>query len=169
MSFAAAAVLALTLPPGFVLQPQIAKRAALAAGKAVTVSCATNRAAWQSAAVENARGGKDAIAYVDAVGGTAVSLSPLVCRHLVNELAGRKVNWLDFGAAVHVLAHESEHLAGIEDEGVADCRALAAVPKLARAFGVKKAATLKKVLQGARESHAAAVASSDEYRGPCDG
>lgn len=163
-------VVALNSPqPGLIARPSLASRAAAIAGKPVDAYCAQTDDVWRTLTADrDARAGGDVLAYVDSVGGTTIFLSPTVCAPLLAKLNGRVVKLDLFGAALEALAHEAEHINGSIDEGATECAALAALPGLARSsFGIRKAVTLRTVMQGAWSRHRAAEAASPAYAGPC--
>ena len=155
------------VPAEFVSRPALAARAVFVTAKPVTVLCATNAAVWQTALAQTHEVA-DVLAFSDAIGGSTISLAPQVCAPLLAKVNGHAVNLHTFGAAVEVLAHESEHIAGSVDEGATECAALAILPRFLRAdFGIKNAHTLSLVMVGAWDEHRGAEAFSAAYRGLC--
>lgn len=75
-------------------------------------------------------------AYPD---GDSVELAPYVCRSLERLLADPSHPTAVDADAVRVLAHESQHTAGVDDEAVAECYALQLVAETARRLGVAPA------------------------------
>lgn len=72
-------------------------------------------------------------------GDTAV-LKYDACRALLDWLGSAKDHpSIDQVVAVHVLAHESEHLAGVTSESLAECRSLQATERTARLLGATPA------------------------------
>ena len=165
----AALLAALTIPTGFVSHPALARHAAQLAGKPVTVLCASTDEAWQAEEQTRANGGTDVLARTDAVSGSVIYLSPQMCGPLLWGKPKKAHDLLRLqGAAIEVLAHESAHLAGVENEGEAECRALATVPRLARLLKIKDKTRLRWIINGANARHRAAIAYSPAYRGNCD-
>lgn len=62
-------------------------------------------------------------------------IRPDVCTAILKFIRAPDVARLDSAVALKVLAHESFHLRGIKVEAVAECYAMQAVPRVARALG----------------------------------
>jgi hypothetical protein len=62
-------------------------------------------------------------------------IRPDVCTAMLRFIRAPDVTRLDSAVALKVLAHESFHLRGIKVEAVAECYAMQAVPRVARALG----------------------------------
>lgn len=71
-----------------------------------------------------------------------VNLSPMVCRELGHILYGgidfAEDDWDDLSWAVNMLSHESMHVRGLDDESVAECYGVQAIPRAARLLGLSK-------------------------------
>lgn len=139
------------VPAGFTANAALSTAASYVAGKSVVSYCAATQDAFDAA--DWGTGGDGTVGYAY-LGGTQEFLSPSVCLYLTKWQAKKKVarRYLAFGLLT--LAHESEHLAGVSDESIADCKALAAMPKLiAKFFPLRKVYTLHDVMGDAWGLH----------------
>lgn len=122
-------------PQGFVANPMISTAGSFVAGKSVTDWCGTNVVAFEAAA--QSATGADLGGWIDGwaqPNGDAAYLHPDVCSTLTRWNAGRRVDPDKLAEALLTVAHESEHLAGVTDESVADCKALASLPAMINRF-----------------------------------
>lgn len=147
----------------FTAAPQLAQRMQPIAGKEIAVYCASSSEVWRVylAAMHAV---PDAAALTPAVGGTETFLSERTCDTLERRVAGRSMSLRRLGVDLFTLAHEVEHLRGVADEHAADCAALQDMPGVARAFGIRDATKIARLLRFLRLYHAL---SPPPYGGPC--
>lgn len=131
-------------PDGFRLSAPLTARSVKVGGNpAVTVNCALSSRAWADTA-----GSTDA---ANAAGRTnmttrEIELPPSRCAPLERWLKGKTVDMELFAYALFTLAHEVAHAAvGERDELAAECYATRRFNATARAFGVKRNATLRRL------------------------
>lgn len=163
---------ALTLVPaanGYIRLPALEQIASQTAGRSVEVRCPGDTE-WAGDPLSGRAAG-----YVMWTNGVPqyMVLSPKVCFSLIlltvdpADTQGTKLNpWLtrrDQGEAMLVFAHEAMHMAGVYDEGMAECRALRHLSPLAHAFGVPEREVPVFVGYG-YDAHALA---SPQYRTAC--
>ena len=131
------------------------------AGRTVSVSCETGRAAWEEE-VEAAALTSGVVAYYDP-NADLVRFGPTVCNPISSP---RKGVTLARVAALFVVAHEAAHVSGIDDEGVANCWGLYWAQGLARlVYGVEFfTPRSRQVLAWARQIQRD---SPPEYRAAC--
>jgi hypothetical protein len=151
----------LAQPAGFVARPDIANRIVPLVGKPAAVYCAGDQHSWNVLQEGIAR--SDGLGAVDRIGGVAAYFHSQVCATLTAQLRGRAVSAADLGSALLTLAHQAEHLHETLDEHAAECAALAAVPALARGFGVKP----KAVAAVTNAARTARLAKGPPFSGPC--
>ena len=108
---------------------RLAQLVAAVAGRPVSVSCETNKAAWEHE-VAGAELAAQAVAYYDPELDD-VRFGPLICRDIVRSRGRVGPATL---RALFIAAHEGAHARGIEDEGVANCWGLYWAQDLARRF-----------------------------------
>lgn len=139
------------VPPGFMPNTSLSRAASYVAGKQVVSYCAGTQDEFDAA--DWGSGGDGTVGYAY-LGGTQEFLSPSVCLYLTKWQAKKREprRYLAFGLLT--LAHESEHLAGVSDESIADCKGLAAIPKLvAKFFPLRKVYTLHDLMGDAWGLH----------------
>jgi hypothetical protein len=139
------------VPAGFTANARLSAAASYVAGKPVVSYCARTQDEFDAA--DWGLGGDGTVGYAY-VGGTQEFLSPSVCLYLTKWQAKEKVARRYLAFALLTLAHEAEHLAGVADESIADCKALFAMPKLiARYFPLRKVYTLHDLMGDAWGLH----------------
>ena len=90
-----------------------------------------------------------------------INLSPNVCEPLLLAMRGQGDDW-NVAYGVLTLAHEIEHVRGVEDEAEANCRALATARLVARLLGMRpgRATNVRNAARFQWHSH------PDAYRKP---
>lgn len=142
------------------LEAELERVASRLAGRQVSVNCETVGAAWLQAHPE--RG------YVrfgaDGVPEAATTITYDTCRDLSDWVGSDHADASqDQVIAVHVLTHESMHMAGIADEGRAECAALQRDHLTATLFGAPDEAARDLARRYLREVYPRLPA---EYRAP---
>jgi hypothetical protein len=141
--FTASAVAA-TPSPGFRPNVRLSKPATWIAGHKVTAYCAPTQAAVNALVSPTATEVQGA---TPVIGGNIINLSPLTCAFLDAWLNGKKPSSYAVGAAMQVLAHESELAKGVNDETSATCAGLKVMPRMVtKFFPLKKRETLHNLM-----------------------
>lgn len=157
------AALVVTVVSGFAPNDALALRMQPLAGKPITVYCPATQADWSN--YVTSRGGPvGALGHTPVVGGSETYLSYSVCQALVKRESGKSMTLAALAQPILLLTHETEHMRGIEGEHDADCAALAVLPQTARAFGIRNAKKIKRLVALARAIHAGQTLP---YGGPC--
>lgn len=146
------------VPVGFTPNAKLSAAESFVAGKAVVGYCATTQDVFGTA--DLAATGEDLGGAYSYVGGTQSFFAPWVCSALTKWQTSKSKKRASqealkyLGASLLALAHESELLAGVSDESVADCKGLAKLPQtIARFYPLKKRATLHDVMGWAWSAH----------------
>lgn len=140
-------------PVGFRESARLQPIAAGLAERPVFVRCATSESAWAAMlAPWDLPAGVDALTFPDNAGSY---LAPRTCRELEGWLRGKSAPTPQrLGVVVLSLVHETMHLRGVDPEAEAECAALRAMPAvLRRWFGIKRAVTLRAVMNAAWANH----------------
>lgn len=141
-------------PAGFTANVKLSAAASWVAGKPVTDYCASSAALFLSASAKATGVDNPYASGYSTVGATNSFLHPTICETLAKWTDGKKVDLDLLGAALLTVGHEAELLSGVSDESIADCKALAAMPKMiAKFFPLKKRATLHVVMRDAWDVH----------------
>lgn len=165
------AALALSSPAladdGFRTSTRLSPIASGVTGRPVTVWCARTPVIWRDAVqalYPTLLGSTRGLAGVPDA--DSMQLAPWVCQTLEGWLRGKNApSPENLGREILTLVHESIHLRGVVDEGLADCAALPLVPGVARtSFKIRSAKVLRAVVQAAWADHNGKGAA---YRGPC--
>jgi hypothetical protein len=128
------------------------------AGKPVTIRC--DAARDYVGAVQHADG-------VAVVGGDLAILTPEVCDDLYRLAFHGETTGSRTGRALAVLAHESWHLRGVEDEGMTECYALQSGVGLGERFGLSEGAA-RQLMRTQLIENQLRGADTLEYRIPPD-
>jgi hypothetical protein len=158
---ALATAVALGPPAGFVARTDLAKRMAPLVGKPVAVECGTDQHSWN--VLHEGVDRPDGLGSVDRLGGDTAYLHAEVCAAPTAQLRGKPVSTAALAGALLTFAHQAQHLHETLDEHAAECAALAAVPALARAFGVKPR-SIPAVTSAARSAR---LAKPAPFNGSC--
>jgi hypothetical protein len=131
-------------PEGFRLSVPLTLRAVkVGANPVVTVHCARTTAIWRSTA--SSEEAAEAAGRTNSVT-REIMLPPASCLPLEKWLRGKTVDRYVLADAMFTFAHELGHAApGLRDELAADCYATRKFNAVARAFGVKRQATLTRL------------------------
>jgi hypothetical protein len=110
--------------------PRLDAAASSVAGRAITVRCETEQAAWDAESFSDVAPGFITSGYYS--GGSAVNIGPWACLRLHSALEKHgSVLLHELAQAIHTLTHESIHARGVEDEGETDCISLGLVDEVA--------------------------------------
>ena len=151
-------------PEGFRESVRLEPISSAVSGKPTFVLCARTDSAWQAKLSPwPYLRAADAITFHDEDGSY---FARLTCQRLEGWLRGKNAPTpAELGRAVLSLVHEANHVRGVIDESDADCAALRQMPAvLKRWFGIKRAKTLRAVMNAAWADHRAAPAV---YRTSC--
>lgn len=154
------------VPEGFRESARLSPIISRVAGVQATVYCASSPATWRDHIAEvypAALPRWSSIVALTVRGEDFTRFATWECQALEGWLRGKPVTAAVLGRAILTLTHEAQHLAGITDEGAAECAGLRLVRSTAlRSFRVKK--QLAAVVAAARREHALKPAS---YRSVC--
>jgi hypothetical protein len=137
---------------------RFSEEASRVAGKPVTIRC--DEAGDYVGAVQHADG-------VAQVGGDLAYLTPDRCLDLYRLAFKGEVRATQTAHAVAVLAHETWHLRGIADEGVAECYALQSGVEIGRRLGLAES-TARRMMRQERVENALRGQTNPAYRIPPD-
>ena len=153
VALAVPATPAVAAPEGFRLSGPLTVRAVSVGGNAaVTVHCARTQAVWREETADRTDGSSYVAGMTD-VATREIMLPVGRCATLERWLRGRAVDMEWFADALFTFAHELAHATtgvphdgtGGRDDLAADCYATRKYDVVARAFGVKRASTLRRL------------------------
>jgi hypothetical protein len=133
---------------------RFSEEASRIAGKPVDIRC--DEARDYVGAVQHADG-------VATVGGDLAIVTPEICNALYRLAFGHETNGVRTGRAIAVLAHESWHLRGEDDESTAECYALQSGITLGERLGLTEGRALQ-LMRQQRIENALRGADTLEYR-----
>ncbi len=137
---------------------RFSEEASRVAGKPVTIRC--DEAGDYVGAVQHADG-------VAQVGGNLAYLTPDRCLDLYRLAFKGEVRASQIAHAVAVLAHETWHLRGVADEGVAECYALQSGVEIGQRLGLSES-TARRMMRQERVENALRGEANPAYRIPPD-